>query len=95
MKSRADGPHKFGKLTVYHCSNEDIFLLKAITHRPDDDQDVLTLAATGLDANVLRSEVETQRKLSGENWPWKIWHALQAIEKRSGIELPMKSAIVD
>jgi hypothetical protein len=95
MKARADGPHKFAKLIVHHCSNEDIFLLKAITHRPDDDQDVLTLAGTGLDGNVLRMEAEAQRKIAGENWPWKIYHALGEIEKRTGVPLPMRAELVD
>lgn len=95
MKARADGPHKFAKLAVHHCSNEDIFLLKATTHRPDDDQDVLTLAGTGLDGSVLRKEAEAQQKLNGENWPWKIYHALEEIEKRTGVPIAIRSELVD
>lgn len=95
MKARADGPHKFAKLTVHHCSNEDIFLLKAITHRPDDDQDVLTLAGAGLDGGALRGEAEAQQKFAGENWPWKIYHALGEIETRTGVPLAIRSELVD
>lgn len=94
MKDRADGPHTFGKLLLYHCGNEDIFLLKSLTHRPDDDQDLLVLAGTGLDGDVLRAEAEAQKTRSGENWPWIIHQALEQVEQRTGVRLPIKSEIV-
>lgn len=95
MKKRADGPATFDNLRIFHCANEDIFLLKAITHRPDDDQDVLVLAGTGLDAKVMQAEVRIQQRLSGDNWPWKVFHALEAIEERTGVAIPIKSDLVE
>lgn len=95
MKQRADGPHRFGNLDVHHCSNEDIFLLKAITHRPDDDDDVLALAGTPLDGKVLYDEARVQQRRTGENWPWKIFHALSEIERRKGVPVAVKSDVVD
>lgn len=95
MQRRAGTPQRFGNLIVSHCSNEDIFLLKSITKRPDDDQDVLVLAGTGLDGSILRSEALEQQRLTGENWPWMIFNALEEIEDRTGVLLPIRSALVD
>lgn len=95
MKRRAEGPHRFGHLELFHCSNEDLFLFKSITHRPDDDTDILRLATVGLDEKALYEEVRVQQKLSGENWPWLIFHALSALEERTGTNLAIKSAIMD
>ncbi len=95
MKRRADAPQRFGNLVIHHCSNEDIFLLKSITHRPDDDDDVLALVGTPLDGKVLREEARVQQRRMGENWPWKIYHALSEIEKRKGVPIAIKSEIVD
>lgn len=95
MKKRADGPHRFGNLVIHHCRNEDIFLLKAITHRPDDDDDVLALAGTPLDGKILHDEARVQQQRTGENWPWKIYHALSEIEKRTSVAIAIKSDLVD
>lgn len=95
MKSRADGPHQFGNLELYHCANEDIFLLKSITDRPDDDDDILVLLGTDLDAEILKEELRVQAKRSGKPWPHIVQRELQKIEERKKVPIPIKDFIVD
>lgn len=47
-------------LTVRMVSLEDIFLFKAVANREDDEDDMIRLAQTGVDTDVIMAEIETQ-----------------------------------
>lgn len=47
-------------LTVRMVSLEDIFLFKAVANREDDEDDMIRLAQTGLDTDIIAAEIETQ-----------------------------------
>lgn len=47
-------------LTVCMVSLEDIFLFKAVANREDDEDDMIRLAQTGLDTDIIVEEIETQ-----------------------------------
>lgn len=93
MKARASGPFVHGRLTVSHCSNEDIFLLKSVTNRPDDEDDILILIGTGLDSDVLNEELTAQAVRTRVDWAGQIRRRLAGIEERRGIPIPLKDEI--
>lgn len=95
MKVRADPLRQFGNLVVSDCANEDIFLLKSLTHRPDDDNDVLVLAGTGLNATWMREELALQKRLSDEVWSEVVYRELGEIEQRTGVAIAIKERLLD
>jgi hypothetical protein len=52
-----------GNLVVELVSPEDIFLFKAVAGRVDDIEDMFSLMQTGLDFDVVETELETQVEL--------------------------------
>lgn len=47
-------------LMVRMVSLEDIFLFKSVANREDDEDDMIRLAQTGLDTDIIVEEIETQ-----------------------------------
>jgi len=65
MKKRALNFQEFGKLQVFLCSEEDVFVFKSITERPRDVDDMAALIKAKLDDfdwNAIKNEVEEQTK---------------------------------
>lgn len=63
MKERAVKFGEFGLLTVFLCSEEDIFIFKSITQRPRDVDDMATLVKSKLekfDWNAMKKEMKGQ-----------------------------------
>lgn len=96
MKERADAPVQFGNLTVRSCANEDIFLLKSVTDRPDDDEDLYFLLATGIDTDAMRRELEGQPARSdGLSWSEHVHRRLSKVEERTGREIVLKGELLE
>lgn len=88
MKARASELYRYGKLELHLCSNEDICLLKSVTYRPDDDQDVITLIGTGLNVDIMKGELRKQPRREGVGWPEHVAGELRAIATRLAVEIP-------
>ncbi len=56
-----------GHLTVRAVSLNDIFLFKAVANREDDVDDMIRIAQTGIDEDVIVEEVHTQLELLGRD----------------------------
>lgn len=96
MKERADDPVRYGSLVVRHCANEDIFILKSVTHRPDDDQDLFLLLEAGLDPAVMRGELAGQVPRSDVlTWNEYVYRRLEEVEDRTGKEILIKAELFD
>ena len=54
-----------GDLTVRAVSLNDIFLFKAVANREDDVDDMIRIAQTGIDEDVIVEEIHTQLELLG------------------------------
>jgi len=72
MQKRAKKLVAFSHLTLYFCSNEDIFVFKTFTEREGDLEDCIALAKKGLDWNVIVRELQAQMRHSGED-VWITW----------------------
>ncbi len=87
MKDRAEFMGELNDLVVFLISPEDIFLLKSITEREADLEDMMTLVESGLDWSIIWNECKKQK---GK----KIWEAffllkLDELKKRYGIDVPI------
>lgn len=97
MKRRSALVGEFGKVSLFMSSREDIFLLKSVTERARDLDDMMSLFRRGLDENVILEECERQTKLAGFRSS-QVWEAflvvkIEEMEKRYGIRIPWKRAL--
>jgi hypothetical protein len=97
MKKRAVLVDKLGKITLFMCSREDIFLLKSVTERTRDLDDMMSLFRRGLERNVIMRECDLQSELAGFRES-RIWEAfllvkLEEMENRYGIRVPWKRSL--
>lgn len=73
MERRSEEVLKCNKLSVFFCSNEDIFLFKTMTERDGDLEDCISIATTqSPDWNIILEELKNQIKASGNNI-WITW----------------------
>ena len=80
-------------LKLYVSSIEDIFFFKAITSRPDDLADMVTIAGKEIQWNIIKDEVRTQP----DNWKWisRLYLRLLELEEEYGIPSPLKTELKD
>lgn len=79
MAARAKEVRRYGNLELRLCSNEDIFLFKSLTSRPDDGPDIMNLVQTGLDRKVMAAELRAQPARKRQP-PWRI-HVVEQLER--------------
>ena len=92
MKQRSTKLNDFGLLTIYLCSEEDIFLFKSITERPLDVDDMTALLQAKLDKfdwKILKKEIETQTP-AYFNLPTLTYNKICDLEKKYEIKTPIK-----
>ena len=97
MKKRATLVDKLGKVTLFMCSREDIFLLKSVTERTRDLDDMMSLFRSGLDRDIILLECDLQSDLAGFRES-RVWEAfllvkIEEMEERYGIRIPWKRAL--
>ncbi len=92
MEARGTLLGTFGKLRVIMLSNEDIILLKAITERPDDSDDIARIVTSvGVDWEVILQECVSQ---SGERqWFGPVLDKLNELRDKHGISAPITREI--
>ena len=69
MQKRSKPFKKFSSIRTYLISPEDIFILKSITSRPRDREDMFTLFSHGLNIETIKKEIQKQAKLD-EDKAW-------------------------
>jgi hypothetical protein len=97
MKMRANFVDELGKVTLLMCSREDIFLLKSVTERTRDLDDMMSLVRSGLDRDTILSECDLQSELAGfrESQVWEAFLIvkIEEMEKKFGIRIPWKRSL--
>ena len=82
------------QLTVRLVCNEDIFLFKLIAARDDDIEDMNVLVQTGLDYDVVRTELEAQiDRLDDDQYATFANEALIELEERYGVTTPIEDRV--
>ena len=69
MQKRAKPFKNLSKIKTYLVAPEDIFIFKAVTSRPRDREDMFSLFSHGLDAGIIRFEIQKQAQLD-EDKAW-------------------------
>lgn len=94
MKERSELHGELGCITLRICSREDIFLLKSVTERDRDLDDMLVLLRKGIDSEVLLSECELQdridSKIGGRVWEAFLITKVEEMERKFDISMPWK-----
>jgi len=62
MQKRSKPFKEFSKIKTYLISPEDIFILKSVTSRPRDREDMFTLFSHGLNIEIIKKEIQKQAK---------------------------------
>jgi len=69
MQKRSKIYRELENIKTYLVSPEDIFILKSVTSRPRDREDMFTLFSHGLNIEIIKKEIQKQAKLD-ENKAW-------------------------
>jgi len=97
MKKRAVLVDDLGNVTLFMCSREDIFLLKSVTERTRDLDDMMSLFRSGLSRDTILGECDLQSALVGfrESQVWEAFLLvkIEEMERRYGISIPWKRAL--
>ncbi|RLE58483.1 MAG: hypothetical protein DRJ32_06380, partial [Thermoprotei archaeon] len=92
MLRRAD-VRRYGRLTLYLASNEDIVLLKSVTDRFRDILDIELIVKTlktRLNWNTILEELTIQEELTQRHFCLSVLETIEALEERLKIKIPIK-----
>ena len=82
-----------GNLQVRLLSKEDIFLLKSVTERDRDVEDMAVVAESGVDWNVIAAECDFQSLHSRVVWEDALCSRLMDLREKRGIVSPIEKRI--
>ncbi len=88
MKKRATLMFQGRRLIVYSLSKEDIFLLKGVTERDRDLDDMYILSRSGLSYDVIFKECKHQSRKSGRIWESALFGQCEDLRKKYDVEIP-------
>lgn len=98
MRTRSTSYGELGDISLKLVSREDIFLLKSVTERSRDLEDMLTLYRKGLRKEVILSECDYQGALEdledGRIWDSFLLMKLVEMEDRFVIQVPWKRELI-
>ena len=69
MQKRSKIYKEFNNIKAYLVSPEDIFILKSVTSKPRDREDMFNLFSHGINVEIIKKEIQKQAKLD-ENKAW-------------------------
>jgi hypothetical protein len=95
MRQRSTQLYKSGILTVLIASKEDVFLLKGITEREADLDDMRILAESGLNWKTINEECKNQSASSGRIWEDALYQKLLDLKEKYHIESPIEKLLQD
>jgi len=95
-KGMIDRSHVFldkPKLHVRYLSKEDIFLLKSLTDRDLDLEDMRIVAESGINWNHVKIECQAQASRTGRVWEDSLCEKLMELRERMKIAAPIEKSI--
>lgn len=93
MKQRSTQLYEGDRLSVFIASKEDVFLLKGITEREADLEDMRLLAESGLNWAVINQECQSQSSASGVPWTHALYQNLLDLKTKYNIESPIEKPL--
>ena len=84
-----------GKLTVSRLSNEDMFLMKGMTERDRDLEDMALIARTGIDYELVLNECMQQSEMDRRSniWETSLYEKCGELMKKYGIDVPIRKKL--
>ncbi len=84
-----------GELTVFRLSNEDMFLMKGMTERDRDLEDMALISRTGLDYELVLNECikQSEKDLRGHIWEASLYDKCEELKEKYGIDAPIRSKL--
>ncbi|MHB8361528.1 MAG: DUF6036 family nucleotidyltransferase [Thermoplasmataceae archaeon] len=95
MELRA-GKIYFGKrITVFRLSNEDMFLMKGMTERERDLEDMALIARSDINYDIVLEECKYQSKRDrrGNIWEASLYEKCEELKKKYGINVPIRDKL--
>ncbi len=89
MKTRSKVIRESGKLQVSILSNEDIFLMKGVTERDRDLEDMSLLARSGVNYESVFKECVSQSDRTGKLWEIGLHDKCEELEGKYGVRVPI------
>jgi hypothetical protein len=89
MKSRAKLTHRKKNLLLFELSKEDIFLMKGVTERERDLEDMSLIARSGIDYKIVLEECLHQSETTGTIWETGLKDTCQELGEKFGINVPI------
>lgn len=93
MKERAEPYINDGKLSVRALSKEDIFLLKGVTERERDLEDMFRIARSGIDYNAVYEECLHQSEATGRIWETGLCDTCERLKAKYNLTVPFLSKL--
>ncbi|HLC73381.1 hypothetical protein J4416_00450 [Candidatus Pacearchaeota archaeon] len=89
MKERAKQTHEFGKLIIKVADPNDILIMKSVTSREKDINDIIAIVnKSHVNWNILVSEAEEQVRLGNETAIIGLGEKLEKLSNRKIISIP-------
>jgi uncharacterized nucleotidyltransferase DUF6036 len=96
MKDRARDHRTSSKmLTVKLLAIEDVFLMKSVTEREGDLEDMAKIAQGRIDWNIIVRECEWQSKQTGRIWENSVCESLKELKAKYGVSSPVEKKICE
>lgn len=93
VKERAEEWGALGKLRLFLCSREDIFLSKSVTDRDRDLEDMAVLYRRVLDPDVIMGECDVQTESSEMIWHLYLAEKIDEMEVAQRLSVPWKEEL--
>ena len=83
------------KLTVSRLSNEDMFLMKGMTERDRDLEDMALIARTGIDYKLVLNECvqQSEKDQRGNIWEASLYEKCEELKEKYGIDVPIRKKL--
>jgi hypothetical protein len=72
---------------------EDVFLMKCVTDREGDLEDMAKIAQSGIDWDTIVEECEWQSKQTGRIWENSVCQSLEDLRMKHGVTSPVEKKI--
>jgi hypothetical protein len=95
IRLRAGKIFSGGKLTVSRLSNEDMFLMKGMTERDRDLEDMALIARTGIDYESVLNEYmqQSEKDQKGNIWEASLYEKCEELMEKYGVDVPIRKKL--
>lgn len=95
MELRAGKIYSGKKLTVFRLSNEDMFLMKGMTKRDRDLEDMALIARSDINYDIVLEECMNQSKRDrrGNIWEASLYEKCEELREKYGIDVSIRKKL--